>query len=134
MYLRAFTDVYDGIRGLLFPQRYEFGFTADMDNADFPPALLDGFRAMFATDVSWRKPSATQRRRFMAMRDHLGADNLIAVSVVERQEFWVMDNDWAGFPDPAQFLFVGFARNKSIVAAGRFEDWPDNWQREETKG
>jgi len=130
MYFRALSDVYDGIRGLLFPPRYEFGFTADMDNADFSPALLSGFRAMFATDLSWWKPSATQRRRFMARRGDLGADNLVAVSVLDRQELWVMDNDWAGFPDPAEYLFVGFARNKTVFAAGRFEDWPDNWQRD----
>jgi len=130
MYTRAFHDVYDAIRGLLFPPCYEFSFTADMDNADFLPAYLDAFRRLFARDITWWKPSARQYGRFKAQRDMLGADNLVAVSMVERQELWVVENDWSGFPDPAQYLCVGFLRNKSIFAAGRFEDWPDNWQQE----
>lgn len=130
MYLRAFTDVYDGIRGLLFPPRYEFGFTADMDNTGFPAHVLNEFRTMFAKDMTWWMPTASQKRRFK-VHPKIGkvADNLIAVSRDGRQEFWVMDNDWAGFPDPAEFLFLGFERDRTIFAAGQFEDWPQNWKR-----
>ncbi len=116
--------------GRFMPRRHEFGFTADMDNADFSEPALESFRKVFSRELLWQRPSASQMQRF---RDHgalrKAADNLIAASHAGRCEYWVLDNNWSGFPDPAEFLFVGFTRGRKIFAAGRFEDWPENWRR-----
>ncbi len=111
-------------------QRHEFGFTADMDNTGFPASSLKHFRRIWRETLVWLPPTEAQKQRF---RSHplvsKSADALIAVSGAKRREYWVLENFTSGFPDPAEFLFVGFEPGQKIFAAGRFEDWPENWQR-----
>lgn len=111
-------------------KRHEFGFTADMDNTVFSASGLDHFRRLWREKLVWLPPSARQKRRFQAHRQvRQAADALVAVSGAEQQEYWVLENFSSGFPDPAEFLFIGFLPGQKIFATGRFEDWPDNWQR-----
>ncbi len=110
-------------------RRHEFGFTADMDNTGVPASLLEGFRRVWRETLVWLPPSAAQKARFQAHRQlRQSADALVAVSGEAQREYWVLENFTSGFPDPAEFLFVGF-RGDNIFARGQFEDWPDNWQR-----
>ena len=128
----VFSNAIAHVRNAFSPANHGFGFTADMDNRGFPARSVAHFRLAFAKDMTWFTPSVSERQRFKAHPDvSKAADHLLAVSQEGSREYWVLENDWSGFPDPAEYLFIGFTPDKSIFAAGRFEDWPENWQRDD---
>ncbi len=107
-----------------------FGFTADMDNAELSPALLAGFLVAHSQMLTWRAPDAAEKAAFQ-LRSELkrNGDDLIAVSDDFASGAWVLENMWAGFPDPADFAFIGFNGEGDVAAFGYFEDWPVNWAK-----
>ena len=106
----------------------QLGFTADMDNAKLPKPMLAGFEAAMRRDLSWRKPDSAELAAFKLRGDlRRNGDDLIAVCDGHGQGAWVLENMWAGFPDPADFVFIGFNGDGDIDAFGFFEDWPPRW-------
>ena len=59
------------------------------------------------------------------------ADRVVAMAQDFGREYWVMQNEWHGFPDPPEFVFVAFADGGKIVGLGYFDDWPATWARPE---
>ncbi len=110
------------------------GFTADQDNADLPDTLLAGFRTALDTVLHWRVPDTAEEAAF-ELRAELRqkADSLYAVTESFGNSAWVLKNMWHGFPDPAEFLFVGFDGQGDIRQMGYFEDWPSWWHRKGVK-
>jgi len=110
----------------------QFGFTADQDNKTLPKTLLAGFLDAMDTVITWQTPDQSEVAAFK-LRDDLNrlADDLIAATQSWKQGAWVLQNTWSGFPDPAEFLFLGFDGQGQVNATGYFEDWPSYWHRQE---
>jgi hypothetical protein len=106
----------------------QLGFTADMDNAKVPTPLLSRFLESLHYALNWRKPDASELAAFKMRPEfrQLG-DSVIAVTDTFGTGAWVLENNWSGFPDPAEFVFVGFDGQGGLNALGYFEDWPKNW-------
>ena len=113
----------------------QLGFTADMDNAKLPSTLINGFEAAFARDLIWRKPDEGELAAFRLRGDlKRKGDSLNYVTDDLGSSGWVLENMWAGFPDPADFVFIGFNGDGDINAFGFFEDWPVNWTTTQIAG
>jgi hypothetical protein len=109
------------------------GFTADMDNEAVPQDMLQPFMVAMARPLDWRVPDAGEKGAF-ALRGELrrSGDSLFAVCDGFASGAWVLKNDWSGFPDPAEYVFLGFDAEGQVYAKGYFDDWPDGWTQQTT--
>lgn len=116
-----------------------YGLSADQDNREFAAVYLARFEALYQAPITWRRPEGNERAKYVALARHLGR-NVLAVGQYEQDHCLVLDCDWSGFPDPAEFLFLAdpditsfFLTAKKpkptgFQAVGFFEDWPTaNW-------
>ena len=105
--------------------------TAGMDNAQFDPALVAAGEAILARDVTdWQRAGTFEQMQFQSRNDINDiADNVYAFTDFEGEAYWVLENDISGFPDPAQFVLVGFNSDLEVIALTHFDDWPDSWAR-----
>lgn len=105
-----------------------FGPTADPDNAEIPRHVFAGFLDAMDTRIVWSKPDEAEIAAFRLRSDMKDvADNLYATARHWKNGAWVVQNDWNGFPDPAEFQFLGFDAAGAVNALGYFEDWPSYW-------
>lgn len=107
--------------------------TASHFNGTLDPALVTAFRGFCAQRIQF-EPAGPKETLLGKDRAELRdlADGVIAVGSSFGQEYWVMQNDWHGFPDPAEFVFVAFGDGGKIIALGYFDDWPSAWSRPKT--
>ncbi|MCP5037287.1 MAG: hypothetical protein GY945_06765 [Rhodobacteraceae bacterium] len=107
--------------------------TARMDNAGLDPALVTTARAVMGTTIkSWENAGPKEQVLLGAREDlrDLG-DHVFAVAHEGKSSYWILQNDWSGFPDPSEFVLVGFKDQGEVFALGYFEDWPLYWTRPE---
>jgi hypothetical protein len=106
------------------------GLTADMDNAQVPQAALEPFFAALDSALDWRAPDASEKAAFSLRGDlKRSGDNLYRVCDGFAGGAWALKNMWSGFPDPAEFVFLGFNAAGEVFAKGYFDDWPDGWTK-----
>ena len=111
-----------------------FGPTADPDNAEISPVFFNRFLEAMDTRIYWRAPDQAETGRFQSDRQFADkGDRIFAATDEWKNGAWVLQNDWNGFPDPAEYLFLGFDAFGGVNAAGYFEDWPGYWHRSEQK-
>jgi hypothetical protein len=109
------------------------GLTADMDNAAVPDEMLVPFKVALARPLDWRAPDAGERGAFTLRGDlKRNGDNLFRVCDGFAHGAWVLKNMWSGFPDPAEFVFLGFDAEGQVYAKGYFDDWPEGWSQQTT--
>lgn len=106
--------------------------TVDTFNADLAPALLAAYREATGEVIAF-EPAGPKETLVMKDRPDLRdmADGVAAVAHDFGRSYWVMQNTWHGFPDPPEFVFVGFADGGEVIALGYFDDWPAKWTRPE---
>ncbi len=102
--------------------------TAALDNERVEPALLAAFRAACARRIDW-EPAGAKDALIFADSGPVSAlaDEIVALGDDGERQYWLLRNDWSGFPDPSEFVLVGFGENADIAALGHFEDWPEAW-------
>ena len=107
-------------------------FTAQ-DNARLKPALVDGAAGYFGREIAWEPAGPKDQIVFKSNPDlaNMG-DNMCAIAHTDAGTCWVLQNDWHGFPDPPEFLFVAFRGQGEVSALKYFDDWPANWTKPET--
>lgn len=103
--------------------------TARMDNAGLDPALLGAARALLAQPIDAWEIAGPKEQLLLRGRKELSGlgDRVLAVAHLPGSAAWILQNDWSGFPDPSEFVLVGFRRQGEIHALGFFEDWPACW-------
>lgn len=108
------------------------GFTADQDNGQLDPVLVSAAHSAINVPLFWKNAEPIHQVLFKSFSELRGkADRVIAVAHGECESYWVLQNDWSGFPDPAEFVLVGFCDQGEISALGYFEDWPSAWSHPE---
>jgi hypothetical protein len=112
----------------------KFGPTADPDNAEIAKSALAGFLDAMNTMIYWQTPDQAEAAAF-SVRDDVKdmADHLYASAPGWKHGAWILQNMWHGFPDPAEFVFLGFDAQGVVNAMGYFEDWPSYWHKTENR-
>ncbi len=116
-------------------QRHEStgdSLTAAMDNSAVDPTLLAGFRQAIGRRVEW-EPAGAKDAIIFADSGRISqlADDIVALGDDGKMQYWLLRNDWSGFPDPSEFVLVGFDARGELAALGYFEDWPRAWPMDE---
>ncbi len=121
----------EGSRGKERPAPGET-LTARADNAAVPAPLLAAFRAACARRIDW-EPAGAKDALIFADSGPVSqlADEILALGDDGEMQYWLLTNDWSGFPDPSEFVLVGFGADGDIAALGHFEDWPEAWPMED---
>ncbi len=103
--------------------------TARLDNARLDPALVDAARALLGQTIADWEPAGPKEQLLLRGREELAGlgDRVLAMVHMPGTAAWVLQNDWSGFPDPSEFVLIGFRRQGEIFALGFFEDWPACW-------
>ena len=104
------------------------GLTARMDNAGLNLSLVGQAQAALARPLlHWEVagPSSNSCWRPGGVCGNCRPGSAVAHG--RDEGYWVLQNDWSGFPDPSEFVLVGFRDQGEIFALGFFEDWPGNW-------
>ncbi len=102
--------------------------TAAMDNSAVDPTLLAEFRRALGRQIEW-EPAGAKDAIIFADSGRISqlADDIVALGDDGKMQYWLLRNDWSGFPDPSEFVLVGFGAQGEVAALGYFEDWPKAW-------
>ncbi|EBA17886.1 hypothetical protein RSK20926_19147 [Roseobacter sp. SK209-2-6] len=101
------------------------GYTADQDNARLDPSLVQAAVDLMARELPWEVAGPKDQVLMRSFEELKGRADRVAVKTqTGGGSAWVMQNDWSGFPDPAEYVLVGFCHQGEINALGYFEDWP----------
>lgn len=106
------------------------GFTADQDNARLGSKLVEAAVAEMGLPIAWDPAGPKEQVLLNSFDDLRGvADHVLLIAHTRGKSYWVLQNNWSGFPDPSEFVLVGFCGQGEINALGYFEDWPTAWTR-----
>lgn len=103
--------------------------TSDMDNAKLDPPLVAAGQVLLGEGIkTWGNPSELDQflHQSHALLNETG-DHVYGVTNHGLTRLWVLQNDWSGFPDPSEFILVGFNEQSQVIALCYFEDWPNGW-------
>ena len=108
------------------------GFTADQDNARLDPKLVETAVAEMDLHIAWDPAGPKEQVLLNSFDDLRGlADRVLLIAHTRGKSYWVLQSDWSGFPDPSEFILVGFCDQGEVNALGYFEDWPSAWSHPE---
>ena len=106
--------------------------TARLDNQAVDPALAAEFRRALERRIDWQPAGAKEAYLFRGREGLNGlADEIVALGDDGEMRYWLLRNHWSGFPDPSEFVLVGFTAAGQVAALGYFEDWPPAWPRQQ---